>query len=62
MVKNIAKIVTGNQGLVKNLNSNIVLNLVRTSAPISGAELSKLTGMRPATIQNILKIHRLLLR
>jgi predicted NBD/HSP70 family sugar kinase len=55
MVKNTTKIVTGNQGLVKNINSNIVLNLVRTSAPISGAELSKLTGMRPATIQNILK-------
>lgn len=51
----VSKIVTGNQGLVKNLNSNIVLNLVRTKAPISGADLAKMTGMRPATIQNILK-------
>ncbi len=52
--KKIPKIVTGNQSLVKSLNSNIVLNLIRTKAPISGADLAKITGMRPATIQNIL--------
>ena len=49
------KILTGNHRLLKNLNSNVVLNLVRTRAPISGASLAKITGMRPSTVQNILK-------
>ncbi|MBN2357790.1 ROK family transcriptional regulator, partial [candidate division KSB1 bacterium] len=49
------KIVTGNYRLVRNLNSQIVLNLVRTRGPIYGADLAKITGMRPSTIMNILK-------
>ena len=49
------KILTGNQSLLKKLNSNVILNLIRTNAPISGASLAKTTGMRPSTVQNILK-------
>lgn len=51
----LTKIITGNYNLLKDLNSSIVLNLVRTNAPISGAELAKITGMRPSTVHNILK-------
>ena len=50
-----AEIITGNYRLLKDLNSNVILNLVRTNAPISGAELAKITGMRPSTVHNILK-------
>jgi predicted NBD/HSP70 family sugar kinase len=53
--KNGAKIVTGNHRLVKNINRNVILNLVRTNGPISGASLAKITGMRPSTVQIILK-------
>ena len=49
------KILTGNHRLLKNLNSNTILNLVRTNAPISGASLAKITSMIPSTVQNILK-------
>ncbi|MBN1479984.1 ROK family transcriptional regulator [candidate division KSB1 bacterium] len=44
-----------NYRLLKSLNKNTVLNLIRTDGPISGAALAKITGMRPATVQNILK-------
>lgn len=30
------KILTGNHRLLKNLNSNVILNLVRTNTPIFG--------------------------
>jgi predicted NBD/HSP70 family sugar kinase len=49
------KIVTGDYRLVKKLNSQIILNLIRINAPISGAELARITKMRPSTIMNILK-------
>lgn len=49
------RILTGSHRLLKNLNSNVILNLVRTNAPISGAGLAKITGMRSSTVQNILK-------
>jgi len=49
------KIVTGDHRLVKSLNSQIVLNLIRTRQPIYGADLAKITGLRPSTIMNILK-------
>lgn len=44
-----------NHRLLKNLNNNAILDLVRTDAPISGARLAKITGMRPSTVQKILK-------
>ncbi|MDZ7292219.1 MAG: ROK family transcriptional regulator [candidate division KSB1 bacterium] len=49
------KVLTGNHQLVRNLNSQVVLDLIRTGAPISGAKLAKLTGMQPSTIMNILR-------
>ena len=49
------EIITGNYRLLKDINSNVILNLVRTNAPISGAVLAKITGMRPSTVHNILK-------
>ncbi|HNY91526.1 MAG TPA: ROK family transcriptional regulator [bacterium] len=49
------KIITGDYRLVKNLNSHIVLNLIRTRGPIYGADLAKITGMRPSTIMSILR-------
>jgi len=50
------KILTGNHRLLKNLNSNVILNLVRTNTSISGARLSKSTGVRPLTVQNMVVI------
>lgn len=47
--------ITGDYHLVKNLNSQIVLNLIRTRGPIYGADLAKITGMRSSTIMNILR-------
>lgn len=49
------KVVTGDYRLVKNLNNQLVLNLIRTNHQISGAALAKITRMRPSTIMNILK-------
>ncbi len=49
------KIVTGDYRLVKHLNNQIVLNLIRLRGPIYGADLAKITGMRPSTIMNILR-------
>jgi len=51
----VPEIITGNYRLLKDINSNVILNLVRTNAPISGAVLAKITGMRPSTVHNILK-------
>ena len=50
-----SKIITGDYHLVKNLNSYVILNIIRTKSPISGAEMAKITGMRPSTVMNILK-------
>jgi len=50
------KILTGNHRLLKNLNSNVILNLVRTNTPIFGDRLAKITGMRPSTVQNMVVI------
>lgn len=55
MKQDTEKILTGNHRLLKKLNRNIILNLVRTNTPISGASLAKITGMRPSTVQYILK-------
>ena len=49
------KILTGNHRLLKNLKSNTILNLVRTNVPIFGASSAKITGIRPSTVQNIVK-------
>ncbi len=46
---------TGNHRLVRNMNEVIVLNFIRNQNQISGAELSKKTGMRPSTISSLIK-------
>ncbi|MBN1465575.1 ROK family protein [candidate division KSB1 bacterium] len=48
-------ILTGNHRLLKSINSTVIRDLVRTDSPISGAQLAKITGMRPSTVQKILK-------
>jgi predicted NBD/HSP70 family sugar kinase len=46
---------TGDFRLIRNLNEQIVLNLIRENELISSSKLVKITGMRPSTIFNILK-------
>lgn len=46
---------TGNFKFIRNLNEQIVLNLIRKYNIISSSELVNYTGMRPSTIFNILK-------
>jgi predicted NBD/HSP70 family sugar kinase len=46
---------TGNFKFIRNLNEQIVLNLIRKYNIISSTELVNYTGMRPSTIFNILK-------
>ena len=46
---------TGNFKFIRNLNEQIVLNLIRKYNIISSSELVSHTGMRPSTIFNILK-------
>ncbi len=55
-MKSMKKLLTGNHQLVRKLNSQVVLDLIRTSGPISGADLAKLTGMQPSTIMDLLRI------
>lgn len=44
-----------NSQLIKNLNQQIVLNLIRQHQSISGADLAKITQLQPATISKILR-------
>ncbi len=46
---------TGDIRLIKNLNDQVVLNLIREHEVISGAQLAGITGMRPSTIANTLR-------
>ena len=46
---------TGNFKFIRNMNEQIVLNLIRKYNIISSSELVNYTGMRPSTIFNILK-------
>lgn len=46
---------SANSQLVKSLNQQLVLNLIRQRGPVSGAELAKITRLQPATISKILK-------
>ncbi|NOX89627.1 MAG: ROK family transcriptional regulator [Calditrichaeota bacterium] len=46
---------TGDIRLIKDINARLVLNLIREHKVISGADLAKITGMRPSTISNILR-------
>ncbi|HET7089574.1 MAG TPA: ROK family transcriptional regulator [Anaerolineae bacterium] len=43
----------GNRDLIKEINRNLVLNLIKSKGPISRVELAKLSGLSPATISGI---------
>lgn len=45
----------GDASLIKNINQQIVLNLIRSKGPIYGAELSKITKLQAATVSKIIK-------
>ncbi len=47
--------IKGDFSFLKNMNEQIVLNLIRERGIISSSELVNITGMRPSTIFNILK-------
>lgn len=44
---------TGNRDLIRRINQNLLLNLIRTQGPISRAELAKRTHLAPATVSQI---------
>lgn len=46
---------TGDFKFIRNLNGQLVLNLIRKHGVISSSELVRMTGLRPSTIFNILK-------
>lgn len=43
---------TANKSLIKDINTSTILQIVRTKGPISRAEISKLTGLNPATVSS----------
>lgn len=43
----------GNRLLIKELNRNLVLNLIKTHGPISRTQLARQSGLSPATISSI---------
>lgn len=45
---------TGDQALVRELNRSILLNLLRTHAPQSRADLAAATGLNKATVSNLI--------
>lgn len=45
--------VTGDQALIKKLNTSIVLDTIRSNSPISRAQVSELTGLNKATVSNL---------
>lgn len=55
--------ITGDQALVKKINTSIILDTIRRHAPISRAKVSELTGLNKATVSNLvqeLSAHHLL--
>lgn len=49
------KILSFHSSVIKNINEQLVLNLIMEHGIISSSDLVKFTGMRPSTIFNILK-------
>ncbi|MFW6098246.1 MAG: ROK family protein, partial [Chloroflexota bacterium] len=43
----------GNRELIRQINRNLVLNLIKSRGPISRSELAKLSGLSPAAISGI---------
>ncbi|MGI2294602.1 ROK family protein [Paenibacillus sp. GXUN7292] len=46
---------TGDQALIKKINTSIVLESVLTHAPLSRAQISTLTGLNKATVSNLVQ-------
>jgi len=46
-------VITGNQGLVKQLNKWLVLNTIRQKKGVSRAEVARVTGLNSATVSNL---------
>lgn len=47
---------TGHRDLMRKINENLLLNLVRSQGPISRAELAKRTELSPATVSQIAQV------
>ncbi|NMO97257.1 ROK family transcriptional regulator [Paenibacillus lemnae] len=47
--------ITGDQALVKKINTSIVLNTITRYAPLSRAKVSELTGLNKATVSNLVQ-------
>ncbi|MFC7678491.1 ROK family protein [Paenibacillus sp. GCM10028914] len=47
--------ITGDQALVKKINTSIILNTIIRFAPLSRAKLSELTGLNKATVSNLVQ-------
>lgn len=47
--------ITGDQALVKRINTSIILDTIRQQAPVSRAKVSKLTGLNKATVSNLVQ-------
>jgi predicted NBD/HSP70 family sugar kinase len=43
----------GNRVLIKEINRNLVLNLIKNQGPISRTDLARLSGLSPATVSGI---------
>jgi len=43
----------GNRDLIKEINRNLVLNLIKSRGPVSRTEIARLSGLSPATISGI---------
>jgi glucokinase-like ROK family protein len=48
-----ARLRKGNRDLIKDINRNLVLNLIKSQGPISRADLARLSGLSPASISGI---------
>lgn len=45
--------ITGDQALVKKINTSLILDTVRKHAPISRADVAEMTGLNKATVSNL---------
>ncbi|SDO03529.1 ROK family transcriptional regulator [Alkalicoccus daliensis] len=45
--------ITGDQTYIKGMNKNLVLNIIRSKAPLSRADLSQLTGLNKGTVSSL---------
>lgn len=48
-----ARLRRGNRNLIKEINRNLVLNLIKSRGPISRTDIARLSGLSPATVSGI---------